>query len=34
MENIAKEQLAKILDEFLFGWEYKDLERASIFGEV
>jgi hypothetical protein len=34
MENITKEQLVKILDEYLFGWEYKDLERASIFGEA
>lgn len=34
MENITKDQLVKILDEFLFGWEYKDLERASVFGDA
>jgi hypothetical protein len=34
MENITKQQLVKILDEYLFGWEYKDFERASVFGEA
>ncbi len=30
--QITKEQLVDILDEYLFGWEYKDIERASILG--
>lgn len=29
-----KHELVLILDNFLFGWEYKDIERASIFGEA
>ena len=33
MENeISKEELVKILDKYLFEWEYKDIERASIVG--
>ena len=31
---MTKEQLVRILDTYLFGWEYKDIERASIFGEA
>lgn len=34
MGDLSKEELVKVLDEYLFGWEYKDLERASIFGEA
>jgi len=32
--QITKEQLVDILDRFLFGWEYKDIERASVYGEA
>lgn len=32
--NITKEKLVEILDRYLFGWEYKDIERASLFGEA
>jgi hypothetical protein len=32
--NITKEQLVNILDQYLFGWEYKDIEKASVFGEA
>lgn len=32
--NITKEQLVETLDKYLFGWEYKDIERASLFGEA
>jgi hypothetical protein len=33
-KEITKEQLIKILDTYLFGWEYKDIERASIQGQA
>lgn len=32
--KITKEQLVSILDQYLFGWAYKDIERASIYGEA
>jgi hypothetical protein len=32
--QITKEQLVNVLDQYLFGWEYKDIEKASIFGEA
>lgn len=32
--QITKEQLVNVLDKYLFGWEYKDIEKASIFGEA
>jgi len=32
--QITKEQLVNILDQYLFGWEYKDIEKASVFGEA
>jgi len=34
MAEIKKEQLVNILDQYLFGWEYKDIERASIQGSA
>lgn len=33
-EHISREQLTAILDNFIFGWEYKDIERASIRGDA
>jgi len=33
-KEITKEELIKILDTYLFGWEYKDIERASIQGNA
>lgn len=27
----TKEQLVNFLDQYLFGWEYKDIEKASIY---
>lgn len=30
--DITKEQLVVILDKSLFEWEYKDIEKASIYG--
>lgn len=32
--QITKEQLVNVLDQYLFGWEYKDIEKASISGEA
>jgi hypothetical protein len=32
--DITKEELVKILDKYLFGWAYKDIERASIYGDA
>ena len=31
-DHLTKEQLVQILDGYLFGWAYKDMERASIEG--
>ena len=33
-DQITKNMLVKILDQYLFGWAYKDIERASIYGEA
>jgi hypothetical protein len=33
-DKITKTQLVDILDKILFEWEYKDIERASIYGEA
>ncbi len=33
-ENLTKKQLVHILDDSLFGWEYKDIEKASIYGNA
>ena len=33
-ESLTKEQLVRILDNYLFGWEYKDIERTSIHGDA
>jgi hypothetical protein len=32
--ELTKEQLVQILDRYLFGWAYKDIERASIIGSA
>lgn len=32
MSDMTKEELVKILDTHLFGWEYKQIEQASILG--
>lgn len=32
MSELTKEQLVRILDASLFGWEYKQIEQASISG--
>lgn len=32
--QITKEQLVHILDQSLFEWEYKDIEKASVYGEA
>lgn len=32
MSDITKEELIDILDAYLFGWEYKQIEQASIIG--
>ncbi len=32
--NLTKEKLVETLDEYLLGWEYGDIERASIAGEA
>lgn len=34
MSNITKDELIRILDKYLFGWCYKDIERASIYGDA
>ena len=34
MEDITKEKLVNILDKYLFGWEYGDIERASIHSDA
>lgn len=34
MEEITAEQLVRILDEYLFGWAYGDIERASVRGDA
>lgn len=34
MNEISKEQLVNVLDKYLFGWAYKDIERASIHGDA
>ncbi|HAR46555.1 MAG: hypothetical protein A2X56_04165 [Nitrospirae bacterium GWC2_57_13] len=31
---MTKEELVSILDQNLFGWAYKDIERASVHGEA
>ncbi len=31
---MTNQQLVEIMDQILFGWEYKDIERASIYGEA
>ncbi len=33
-EKPSKQQVVAILDQYIFGWAYKDIERASIFGEA
>jgi hypothetical protein len=30
----TKEQLVALLDQYIFGWAYKDIERASVKGEA
>lgn len=32
MSDLTKEKLVKILDDCLFGWEYKQIEQTSILG--
>ena len=32
--QLTKKELVDILDKYLFGWEYKDIERASIQGNA
>ena len=31
---LTRENLVKMLDDSLFGWAYRDIERASIYGEA
>jgi len=33
-QTLTKEQLVAVLDKYLFEWEYKDIERASVKGEA
>jgi len=31
---LTRENVVKLLDDYLFGWAYRDIERASVYGEA